>query len=364
MLRLKLTNKIIGQYLAKPIFDKDGRLLVSEETIITEPIAKNLREKNILYVYIDIFKDLKYDDSLFPDNQKILLLKSIEELHTRIKVFIPIYQELKERDAIYLHSDAITREIFKIVSPLIDTVFYMNDTALSSFIEYRFMFPFYIQKILINLIYGSYFAKALKLNNSDIEKLATAFILMDIGFYTLPDKFMSSNYFYAVEDYEKIQNHPLVSFDILRNIIGFDTITASLVYMSHERLDGAGYPRKLKREEIPLLAQILGIVDTFTELKYSPKYKNMLHPELIYNLLASNKFEKKLSEIFAAAVPPYPIGTTVFLNNGELAVVIGFDKNHPFNPTVRKIDAENLYDNIIEYNLINHASLSITGYVW
>ena len=364
MLRLKLTDKIIGMYIAKPIYDIDGKLLISQETVLTEPMLRNLKAKKINFVYVDIFPDLQYDDRMFPDNQKILLLNSIFQLHNRIKEFIPLVKDQNNRDQIFRQSEAISRDVFKIVTPLIDTVFYLDDTALNNFIEYRFMFPFSINKIILNLIYASYIAKSLKLNNSEIEKLASAIILIDIGFYTLPEEYTDPNYYYIHSDVERIKKHPAISFEILRNIIGFDTVTASLTYMSHERIDGSGYPRKLKGDEINILAQIIGIIDTFTELKYSPKYKSAVNPELLYSLLSSKKFDKKLSDIFISSIPPFQIGTTVFLNNGELGVVTGFEKNFQFRPSVRKIDAGNLYDNIVEYNLKNDDSINITGYVW
>ncbi|HPN32765.1 MAG TPA: HD domain-containing phosphohydrolase [bacterium] len=364
MLRLKLTHRILGQYLAKPIYNKEGKLLLAEETMLTEPILKNLREQNIYFGYVNIFPELLYKDELFPDNQKILLLNSIYNLHEIIKRIIPVIADDAKRPELYKLSDSINSELYKIVSGLIDIAFYLDDSSLVNFIEYRFMFPFHINKIIMNLIYSAYIAKALKLNKTDIEKLLGAVIAADAGFYKLPDKFLNPNYYVSESDYNEILKHPYYSFDILRNIIGFDSVTASLTYMSHERIDGSGYPRKLKNDEINFLAQIIGIANTFTELKYSPRYKNMLSPELIYNLISGQCFGKNLSDIFIASVPPYPIGTTVFLNDSELGVVTGFDKNFPFNPTVRKIDAGNLYDSIVEYDLKLDKTKKITGYAW
>ncbi|HPP86500.1 MAG TPA: HD domain-containing phosphohydrolase, partial [bacterium] len=221
-----------------------------------------------------------------------------------------------------------------------------------------------INKIILNAIYSAYTAKAMNINKLEIEKLLSAVILLDVGFYKLPERLLNRKIYYDNEEAKEILKHPFYSFDILRNIIGFDTIVASLVYMSHERINGGGYPRKLKASEIPELAQIIGITDTFTELKYSPKYKNMLNPELIYELIASDSFDKKISEIFIKAIPPYPIGTTVYLNNGEIGVVIDYDESQPFKPKIRKLDAGNLYKDIIEYDLKQDKNLKITGYVW
>ncbi|MBP7654668.1 hypothetical protein KA977_14705, partial [Candidatus Dependentiae bacterium] len=311
-----------------------------------------------------IFPDLLYKDELFPDNQIILLLNSINNLHELIKQVIPVITDDNNRAQLYKLSDLINSELYKIVSSLIDIAFYFDDNSLVNFIEYRFMFPFHINKIIMNLIYSAYMAKALKLNKIDIEKLLGAVIMADIGFYKMPEVFLNRNYYCTESEYNEIMKHPYYSFDILRSLIGFDVVTASLAYMSHERIDGSGYPRKLKDQEISFLAQIIGIVNTFTELKYSSRYKNMLSPELIYGLIKGPHFSKNLSDIFITAIPPYPVGTTVFLNDSELGVVISFDKSSPFEPVVRKIDAGNLYDKIIEYDLKKDSSKKITGYVW
>ncbi|HPP88337.1 MAG TPA: hypothetical protein PLM75_10815, partial [bacterium] len=145
MLRLKLTKRLLGQYLAKPIYSREGRLLIAEETALTEPILKNLKDNNISVIYIAAFPDLIYKDDLFPDNQKILILNEIDDLHKLIKEIIPIQQpssaqDNNKRTELYELSDKILRKISNIVNTLIDVVYYFDDKTLKHFIEYRFMF--------------------------------------------------------------------------------------------------------------------------------------------------------------------------------------------------------------------------------
>jgi diguanylate cyclase (GGDEF)-like protein len=105
---------------------------------------------------------------------------------------------------------------------------------------------------------------ALNLPDTEIIKLKKAGHLHDIGKIVLDDSIMNKDTL-TEEEYEEIQQHPIVGYRIL-NLFDDTLDLAEGVYSHHERWDGKGYPKGLKGEEIPLLSRILSIAETYDRL--------------------------------------------------------------------------------------------------
>lgn len=102
---------------------------------------------------------------------------------------------------------------------------------------------------------------ALKLAASDVAKLKRAAYLHDIGKITLDDHVLTGEALTEAE-MEAMQHHAVVGYRIL-NLFDDTLDLAEYVYSHHERWDGRGYPRGLKGEQIPLIARIISIAETY-----------------------------------------------------------------------------------------------------
>jgi len=102
---------------------------------------------------------------------------------------------------------------------------------------------------------------ALQLSELEINKLKRAGYMHDIGKITLDAKLLSKEEL-AVEEFEEIRQHSVVGYRIL-NLFDDTLDLAEYVYSHHESWDGSGYPRGLKGEQIPLIARIISIAETY-----------------------------------------------------------------------------------------------------
>ena len=110
--------------------------------------------------------------------------------------------------------------------------------------------------------YSVLIGKYLGLPEADLDTLKIGGLFHDIGKIGIPDSILLKTDKLDDEEYSEIKNHPAIGAHILSNATIFKDIIP-IVKHHHERFDGHGYPGKLKGEEIPYLARIATVADSF-----------------------------------------------------------------------------------------------------
>lgn len=144
------------------------------------------------------------------------------------------------------------------------------------------------------------FAKHLNLDKNDIENLHLSSLFHDIGKIGIPDNILLKSSPLTNEEYDTIKLHPIIGANILSNSNLFKNITP-IILSHHERIDGNGYPNKLKGDDIPYLAKILSICDCFDAIVSKRPYKEGASVEYAISQLLNGKnsqFDVKLVDEF------------------------------------------------------------------
>ena len=106
------------------------------------------------------------------------------------------------------------------------------------------------------------------------------------------------------DEYAVMKQHPELGGNIMSQIQQLKHIIPGMRY-HHESLDGSGYPRGLKGDEIPLAARIIGVADAFDAMTTERPYQKPLTTdealEIIYRK-AGQKFDRRVVDALAAAV--------------------------------------------------------------
>ncbi len=108
-----------------------------------------------------------------------------------------------------------------------------------------------------------------------IETLRVAGNLHDIGKISVPEEILNKPDRLTPEEYEQVKIHPETGFDILKDI-PFNGPVAEIVLQHHERYNGTGYPRGLKRDEALLEARILSVADIYEALTSDRPYRQAI----------------------------------------------------------------------------------------
>ncbi len=119
-------------------------------------------------------------------------------------------------------------------------------------------------------------ARDFDLSNADLERLNSLAAFHDIGMMTVDDDIFMKQDGITSKEMAKIRKHPETGFLIARAISACSDV-AEEILSHHERWDGAGYPRDLKGEDIPLLARILAVADAYEAMSSGRPYKKVMN---------------------------------------------------------------------------------------
>jgi putative two-component system response regulator len=126
--------------------------------------------------------------------------------------------------------------------------------------------------------YATLLGSELKLDEEDLSALHRGGYFHDIGKIGIPDAILLKPSALTLDEYTRMKEHTVIGDQLcgqLRTLSG----VRSIVRSHHERLDGSGYPDGLRGEHVPLLAQIIGIVDVYDAITTARPYKPALTPE-------------------------------------------------------------------------------------
>jgi diguanylate cyclase (GGDEF)-like protein len=141
-------------------------------------------------------------------------------------------------------------------------------------------------------------ASNLGLDAVEIERIAAAGLLHDIGKVAIPDRILHKPGGLDAEEWDLMREHPVIGERILRAIPGMGAV-ARIVRHEHERFDGSGYPDGLSGEDIPIGSRIILACDTYHAMTSDRPYRARLaHGEAIAELArcAGTQFDPRVTE--------------------------------------------------------------------
>ena len=110
--------------------------------------------------------------------------------------------------------------------------------------------------------YATALGRALDLNEEDLQALHRGGFLHDIGMLAIPDTVLRKSGPLSADEFELMTSHTTVGDSLCGNLRSLEAVRP-IIRHHHERYDGSGYPDALVGDAIPLVAQIMGVVDVY-----------------------------------------------------------------------------------------------------
>ncbi|MBB5192826.1 putative nucleotidyltransferase with HDIG domain [Silvimonas terrae] len=200
--------------------------------------------------------------------------------------------------------------------------------------EYTFLHSVAVGTLMIA------FAKSMGMDADTVRSAGVAGLLHDTGKMCVPDHILDKPGRLTEEEFNVIKSHPLEGWEVLRQLDGIDPIALEVTLHHHERLDGTGYPHKLKGDQISQITRMASIVDVYDAITSDRVYHKGLPAAQVLRKLwewSPDHFDPQLVQHFIRTVGIYPVGSVVRLESGRLAVVIEANAKAPLLPRLKVV---------------------------
>lgn len=145
---------------------------------------------------------------------------------------------------------------------------------------------------------------ALGMSDTEVNELRSVGLLHDIGKIAIDEHILNKPGKLTDIEYAVIKQHPEIGYRILSTVNEMSEM-AEYVLAHHERWDGKGYPKCLKKEEIPLQARIIAIADAYDAMTSERSYRNPMNAEVALMEVQRNagtQFDPFLAMVFADVI--------------------------------------------------------------
>ncbi len=134
---------------------------------------------------------------------------------------------------------------------------------------------------------ASQMARSMGMPEKAIEQYRIAGLVHDIGKIGVPEAVLRKAGPLTEEEFAEIKKHPLMGFEILKGIVPLEPILPGVLH-HHERWDGEGYPRRLAGADIPVIARVLGLADTFDAMSSHRAYRSSRPRDVVFAEIRNN----------------------------------------------------------------------------
>jgi putative nucleotidyltransferase with HDIG domain len=181
-------------------------------------------------------------------------------------------------------------------------------------------------------------ARGLGIDGPLLREFGLAALMHDIGKVRTPKEILNKPEKLTDAEFEIMRRHVVDGAEILRKTPDVPTLAPVVAFEHHLRIDGSGYPLKVKRQSLNIGTMLCSIADVYDAMRSQRQYQQAFPTDRILAVLKQNdgqQFDQHLVRRFVQLIGIYPPGNVVRLNTGEVAVVMKVYAPDPYRPHVR-----------------------------
>lgn len=328
-----------GTKLGKPIYSENGVVLLAEGVELTDKLIEKLKRYNVSTIYIE--DEASEGIDIVEAIPEEMLVEAIGTVKKGLKDLAELNMSHPNIQGMMKSGRAIRsfQKIFRgIVSCLSENRMAINLLATTKIQEN------YVYSHSVNVaIYACQLALENGLQLKDIEEIGLGAMLHDLGKLYISRDILHKPGKLTEEEFEQVKAHCQLGFDTIRKVHEIPVPVAHCALQHHEKIDGTGYPRGLKGDEIHRYAKIISVIDVFDAVTSPRHYRSAVLPHKGMELLYSGSgthFDSRQVELFKKCIAIYPQGLTVKLNDGRVGIVSEYNFDAVGRPQIRIIQDE------------------------
>jgi putative nucleotidyltransferase with HDIG domain len=167
-------------------------------------------------------------------------------------------------------------------------------------------------------------ARQLGLDAEQTRLAGVAGLMHDLGKAAMPLEVLNKPGKLTDAEFAIIKSHPEKGYAMLKASTDVDPVVLDVCLHHHEKVDGSGYPKGLKGDEISLFAKMGAVCDVYDAITSNRPYKQGWDPAESLRRMAEwakGHFDMRVFQAFVKSLGIYPIGSLVQLSSGRLGVV-------------------------------------------
>jgi putative nucleotidyltransferase with HDIG domain len=209
--------------------------------------------------------------------------------------------------------------------------------------DYTYMHSVAVCALMIAL------ASQLELDDETTRELGLAGLLHDIGKMAVPATILNKPGKLTDDEFVSVKQHPAAGHAMLVEATGIGPIALDVCLHHHEKMNGSGYPHRLKGEQISLYARMGAVCDVYDAITSNRPYKQGWCPSESLSKMAEwsgGHFDPVVFQAFVRSIGIYPVGTLVRMASGQLGVVVEQQEGKLLLPKVRVFYCANTMSHI------------------
>lgn len=328
-----------GMKLGKPIMNNNGKILLAKGVELIDRLIPRLKKYNVTTLYID--DEVSEGIDIVESIPEALRMEALHTITEGFQTLMDLSQSNSNLQGMMKSSRTIRsfQKVFKdIVALLAD-----NKNALNLLASTKIHENYVFNHSLNVSIYACQLALANGLPLKNVEEIGLGAMLHDLGKVQVPLEILNKPSELTKEENALVKQHCEQGFEILRKIHEIPLPVAHCALQHHERIDGTGYPRGLRGDEIHKYAKIISVADVFDTVTNPRAFKPAVMPHQGLEILyagSGTQFDMHQVNLFRDCIAIYPPGLTVRLNDGRTGIVSKYNYQAVGRPEIRIIKSE------------------------